>query len=40
MEKKAGLYGYTYDFFGDYEIIDVDYNLYIHKYLLENHSTK
>ena len=34
------MYGYTYDFFGDYEIIDVDYNLDIHKYLLEKHSTK
>ena len=31
--KKAGLYGYVYDFQVDYDSIDVDDILNIHKYL-------
>ena len=33
--KKTGLYGYVYDFSVDYDSIDVDNILDIHKYLMK-----
>ena len=34
--KKAGFYGYVYDFIVDYDVIDVDDVVGIHKYLMKN----
>ena len=38
--KKTGLYGYVYDFSVDYNGIDVDDNLDIHKYLMITNNVK
>ena len=35
--KKTGLNGYVYDFSVDYDAIDVDDILDIHKYLMKKH---
>ena len=37
--KKTGLNGYVYDFSVDYDAIDVDDILDIHKYLMKKHGT-
>ena len=38
--KKAGLNGYVYDFKVEYDVIEVDDMLDIHKYLMENRNIK
>ena len=38
--EKAGLYGYVYDFSVEYDSIDVDDFLDIHKYLMKKHNIK
>ena len=38
--KKTGLYGYIYDFSVDYDSIDVDDILDIHKYLMKKRDIK
>ena len=38
--NKTGLYRYVYDFLVDYESIDVDDILNIHKYLMKKHDIK
>ena len=37
---KTELYGYAYDFSVDYDSIDVDDILNIHKYLIQKHDEK
>ena len=36
--KKTGLYEYVHDFSGDYDSIDVDDILDVHKYLMVNNN--
>ena len=38
--EKTGLYGYVYDLPIDYDSIDVDNILDIHKYLIKKHDIK
>ena len=38
--KKAGLNGYVYDFKVEYDVIEVDDMLHIHKYLMEKRNIK
>ena len=38
--KKAGLNGYVYDFKVEYDVIEVDDMLDIHKYLMEKRNIK
>ena len=38
--KKIGSYGYAYDFSVDYDSIDVDDIISIHKYLMKKHDIK
>ena len=38
--KKAGLNGYVYDFSVDYNIIDINDIINIHKYLMEKYDIK
>ena len=38
--KKKELYGYVYDFSVDYDTVDIDDVLDIHKYLMKKHDIK
>ena len=40
LMKNAELYGYVHDFLKDYESIDVDDILHIHKYLIKKNDIK